>query len=152
MKLNTLNVFMSVSHHTRSKTISPCRIQSHTLSPVEHYKYLGITDNVTYKDICLLPVKLTRLKGPQHVQLWETAFLHWYNLNLIAVWNPHLLNGKNYIRESTETWWLICERRVCKWCGDAKWVWNGNHSNHILNSMLWCHVHVLLFMALFYVL
>ena len=44
MKLNASKCFvMSISHPRRNEIISSYKIHNHFLSPVEHYKYLGIT-------------------------------------------------------------------------------------------------------------
>ena len=108
MRLNVSKCFtMTVLHPRRNKIITPYRLYNHLLSPVEHYKYLGIIiqsdlkwhlhiQSITSKANQMLGLLKRNLRTPS-IHLRKRAYLSLVRPKLeyaTTVWNPHLTTDK----------------------------------------------------------
>ena len=108
MRLNVSKCFtMTVLHPRRNKIITPYRLHNHLLSPVEHYKYLGIiiqSDLKWHLHIQSITSKANQMLGllkrnlrTSSIHLRERAYLSLVCPKLeyaTTVWNPHLTTDK----------------------------------------------------------
>ena len=108
MRLNVSKCFtMTVLHPRRNKIITPYRLHNHLLSPVEHYKYLGIiiqSDLKWHLHIQSITSKANQMLGllkrnlrTSSIHLRERAYLSLVRPKLeyaTTVWNPHLTTDK----------------------------------------------------------
>ena len=108
MRLNVSKCFtMTVLHPRRNKIITPYGLHNHLLSPVEHYKYLGIiiqSDLKWHLHIQSITSKANQMVGllkrnlrTSSIHLRERAYLSLVRPKLeyaTTVWNPHLTTDK----------------------------------------------------------
>ena len=108
MRLNVSKCFtMNVLHPRRNKIITHYKLHNHLLSPVEHYKYLGIIiqndlkwhlhiQSITSKANQMLGLLKRNLRTP-FMHLRERAYLSLVRPKLeyaTTVWSPHLTTDK----------------------------------------------------------
>ena len=113
MRLNASKCFvMSISHPRRNKITTSYKVHNHFLSPVEHYKYLGIIiqsdlkwhkhiQSITSKANQTLALLKRNLKIPS-TQLRERAYFSLVRPKLeyaATVWSPYLINDKNTLEK-----------------------------------------------------